>query len=499
MKKEFEKVTPEALGIRSQGILEFVERMKKESIELHTLSVMRHGKQCYECYWAPYNAETPHIMYSFSKSLTATAIGFAEQEGILSLDEKLIDIFPDESPAEPSENLKKADLWSLLTMTCGHKTEIEWGRPDADPNWIRTFLHHEFVYEPGTTFMYNTAGTNLLCAVLGKKTGQQPTEFLKSRLFEPLGMSDIHCLTMPDGTEMGGAGMYMTLDDMTRFGQFMLDRGAWEGKQLLRSEWFDRAATKQVETLSDAYETGWDNWAIGYGFQCWMCKPEGSFRADGAFGQFALVFPKEDLMVAVNSASSDANMLINAVYDTIMKGLSGDALPEDPETQARLAAFAESASVQVLWGVRPRMVEQSLAGVIYDAEPGTVSFTDFTGGSGRARLDGREMKALGFRFGSDRVYLQVTQGHHTDTLEAGLGGKITSKIFMGNLYGASAMWISNHELLVDVRYVKGVSGARLLFDFSEDGVRITRRATLPESPLLMDFGGDVMTLRKRQA
>ena len=498
MKKMFEKVSPESLGIRSEGILAFIDRMSQESIELHTLSVVRHGKQCFECYWAPYNAQTPHIMYSFSKSLTATAIGFAEQEGILSLDEKLVDIFPEESPEEPSENLKKADIWSLLTMTCGHKTEIRWDEPDSDPNWIRAFLHNEFVYEPGTTFMYNTAGTIMLCAILAKKTGLQVTEYLKTRLFEPLGMSDIQCLKLPDGTEMGGAGMYMTLDDMTRFGQFLLNRGSWEGERLLGTSWFDRACTKQVETVSDAYQTDWDNWKIGYGFQCWMCKPEESFRADGAFGQFALVFPKEDLMIAVNSASSDANMLINAVYDTILKDLSTEALPEDASACGKLETVQKTASVHTLWGVRNRDAERQLSGVIYDAAPGTISFTDFAGGSGRARKDGRELKAVSMRFGTDRLFLQVTQGVHTDTLEAGMGGEIITKIFMGNLYGASAMWISEGELLVDMRYVKGVSGARLLFVFTEDGVRIERRATLPGKGLLMDFGGDVLTLRKRQ-
>ena len=175
MKKEFEKVSPESQGLRSEGILEFIGRMKQESIELHRMSVLRHGKLCFECCWAPYDRETPHIMYSFSKSLTAAAIGFAEQEGVLSLDEKLIDIFPEESPEDPSENLKKADIRSLLTMSCGHETGLSWADRDPDPDWIRAFLHHEFKYEPGTTVMYNTACTNMLCAILGKKTGQQPT------------------------------------------------------------------------------------------------------------------------------------------------------------------------------------------------------------------------------------------------------------------------------------------------------------------------------------
>ena len=495
MKKPFETAVPETQGIRSAGILEFIKSMQQRSIELHTLSVMRHGRQVFECYWKPYRADVPHIMYSFSKSLTATAIGFAEQEGILSLQEKLVDLFPDECPEDPSENLKKADIESLLTMSCGHGNEIDWSDENTSPDWIRKFMHHEYMYEPGTTFMYNTAGTNLLCAILAKKTGQQCTEYLKPRLFEPLGMSDIQCLKMPDGTEMGGAGMYMTLDDMTRFGMFLLRRGSWEGKQLLREEWFEKAAVKQINTLSAAYQTEADNWAIGYGFQCWMCKPEQSFRADGAYGQFALVFPKEDLMVAINSVSFDANTLINVVYDTIMKGMSDEALPEDPEAYEKLRSVPETASVPVLWGVRSLDAENQFSGVVYQAEAGTGSFTDFAGGAGRAFRDEQELKTVSFRFGMDRAYLEVSQGDQTDTLEAGLGGEILSGQFMGQPYAASAMWFSDHELLMELRYIPAAAGARLLFDFCGDGLVITRRSTLPAAMNLLDRGGEILKLR----
>ena len=256
------------------------------------------------------------------------------------------------------------------------------------------------------------------------------------------------------------------------------------------------AAVKQIETLSDAYQTEADNWSIGYGFQCWMCKPEKSFRADGAYGQFALVFPEQDLMVAVNSASFDANTLINTVYDTIMKDLSDEALPEDLAAVVKLRDFAETASLPALWGVRAIEEEKKYSGVIYMADPGTLSFTDFTGGSGRAFRDGRELKAVSFRFGHDRAYLEVTQGIHTDTMEAGLGGEFISKQFMGRPYAASAMWLSDHELLMELRYVPAVAGARLLFDFCEDSLVITRRPTLPAAMTLMDLGGDVLKLKK---
>ena len=168
---EFARVAPESLGIPSQAILDLLDELYRYGIEMHGIMVLRHGKVCAQGWWKPYEPKTPHIMFSFSKSLTSTAIGFAWQEGILSLDERLIDIFPDKAPEHPSENLNKACIRHLLMMGCGHETEInDLGR--GDPDWIYTFLHHPFVYEPGTHFLYNTAGTNLLSAILTKKTAR---------------------------------------------------------------------------------------------------------------------------------------------------------------------------------------------------------------------------------------------------------------------------------------------------------------------------------------
>ena len=165
----FKDVTPESAGISSKGILNFLDRIEENQIELHSFMVIRHGQCAAKGWWKPYDEKFRHPLYSFSKSLTATAIGFAEQEGILSLDEKIVDIFPDLLPENPSENLKKITLHHLLIMGCGHETEIM----DNSENWISTFLHHPVLHEPGTFYKYNTAGTNMLAAVLRKKNGTE--------------------------------------------------------------------------------------------------------------------------------------------------------------------------------------------------------------------------------------------------------------------------------------------------------------------------------------
>ena len=256
----FKDVTPESVGIGSKGILNFLDRIEKSQIELHSFMVIRHGKCAAKGWWKPYDEKFRHPLYS--------------------LDEKIVDIFPDLLPEDPSENLKKITLHHLLIMGCGHETEIT----DNSENWISTFLHHPVLHEPGTFYKYNTAGTNMLAAVLRKKTGQNVTEFLKPRLLEPLGITSLTCALLGDGTELGGGGMKMVTEDMAKFTYFLSRQGEWEGKQLLRKDWFERACRKQIETEGDS-EGHVKDWAQGYGYQCWMCRYPGSFRADGAYGR----------------------------------------------------------------------------------------------------------------------------------------------------------------------------------------------------------------------
>lgn len=158
--KPFETVLPESCGVSSRSILKFIDQAQRACIEMHSLMILRHGRVCAQGWWKPYAPEIPHAMFSFSKTLTATGIGFAEQEGLLSLDEKLVDIFPDDIPEAPGENLKQADIYSLLTMSCGQAEELPW-EEGASKDWIRKFFQLPFRYKPGTMFQYNSTGSNM--------------------------------------------------------------------------------------------------------------------------------------------------------------------------------------------------------------------------------------------------------------------------------------------------------------------------------------------------
>ena len=481
---EFERVSPESVGVPSAAVQALLDEWYRYGIEMHGFMLMRHGKVYAEGSWAPYQPNVPHIMFSFSKSFTSTAIGFAVQEGILSLDEKLVDLFPDKIPENPSENLKKAAIRHLLMMGCGHETEIpNLGIGDAD--WITSFLYHPFVYEPGTHFLYNTAGTNMLSAILTKKTGLTLTQFLKPRLFEPLGLSDIKCQPLPDGTEMGGAGMSVTLEDMARFIQFVANKGNWEGKQLLNAAWFEEATRKQIENRG----AGWGgdpDWQQGYCYQFWRCEPEGVFRGDGAFGQFGVVMPNQDACFVIQSASPRLQAVLTAVWEKLLPAMSGEPLPENHGAQMLLKNRLEHLELNPVLGMRNPGAEASLDGARYLPAENLPAFTDIVGGSGKFTPDGGRLVSLGFRFAEDDVALLVTQDNAEYEIKIGMTGHYQITDINGVPYGAIGRWRAKDKLEVEIRNTKMVSGKRFVFSFSKTALTLTADSTYPDVGGLSD-------------
>lgn len=470
--------TPESLGVPSGAVLDMLDELYRYGIEMHSFMLLRHGKVCAQGSWAPYNPETPHIMFSFSKSLTSTAVGFAVQEGIVSLDERIIDIFPEKSPENPSENLQKCQVRHLLMMGCGHETEIEWAS-GGNADWITTFLHHPFVYEPGTHFMYNTAGTNLLSAIIAKKTGLTLTQFLKPRLFEPLGMGDIKCQAMPDGTEMGGAGMWITIEDMAKFVQFVADKGRWDGRQILDSGWFDMATAKQIENAG----AGWGgdpDWQQGYCFQFWRCAPEGVFRGDGAYGQYGIVMTKQDAVLVIHSASMRLQAVLTAVWEKLLPKMAGAPLPEDRRAQHRLEKRLERLELNPMLSMRNPGAEASLDGASYQADGPLPGIADIVGGAGSFQPQGGCLKGLGFAFRDNRAELVCRQEDGDVVIDLGMEGHFVKSEIGGVVFGANSRWRSANQLEVEIRNTRLVTGRRLLLEFAGEKLRITGSSTLPE-------------------
>jgi CubicO group peptidase (beta-lactamase class C family) len=320
--------TPESQGVRPQAVLAFVEAADRDIDSLHSFMLIRHGHVVAEGWWAPYAADAPHMLFSLSKSFTSTAVGLAVAEGKLSVDDPVLKFFPDEAPADPSANLKAMRLSDLLRMSTGHQAEP--ARRPTEP-WVRTFLAQPVPFKPGTHFLYNTSATYMLSAAVQKATGQSVLDYLKPRLFDPLGIDRPTWEASPQGVSAGGFGLSVRTEDIAKFGQLYLQKGKWEGKQLVPETWVDAATARQTSNGSNP-KSDWDQ---GYGYQFWRCR-HNAYRGDGAFGQYCVVLPDQDAVLAVTAGVKDMQAVLNLVWDKLLPGLGPEALPADDDARARL-------------------------------------------------------------------------------------------------------------------------------------------------------------------
>jgi CubicO group peptidase (beta-lactamase class C family) len=325
--------TPEEQGIASSAILGFVEGAEQKVSAVHSFMLVRHGHVVAEGWWSPYAAGEPHVLFSLSKSFTSTAVGLAIAEGKLSLDDTMLKIFPDEAPAHPSKNLESMRVRDLLRMSTGQRADDIKDFPfTGKEDLVRTFLEIPVPDVPGTHFVYNTPATYMLSAAVQKVTGQTVRDYLQPRLFEPLGIAKPRWDESAQGVSLGGFGLNLHTEDIARFGQLYLKKGQWQGRQLIPPGWVQEATSMQTANGSDPTS----DWNQGYGYQFWRCR-HGFFRGDGAFGQFCIVMPQYDAVIAITSGTSDLQGVMNLVWDRIVPALGDAALPADPESDRRLA------------------------------------------------------------------------------------------------------------------------------------------------------------------
>ena len=327
------RATPESQGIASAGIQAILDEADAKQYGLHSLMILRHGKVVAEGWWAPYAANEPHMLFSLSKSFTSTAIGLLQSEGRLNIHDKLVSYFPEDIPANASENLKNMRLRDLLMMSTGqHKEDVDQikiGDP-ATPA-TKQFLAAPVKQKPGTLFYYNSPATFMLSATAQKITGQTLRDYLVPRLFEPLGIPTPEWDSSPQGINVGASGLHLRTEDIAKFGQLLLQRGEWQGKRLVPAEWIDLATSRQTSNGS-APDGDWDQ---GYGFQFWRCVP-GFYRADGAFGQFCIVMPQHDTVVAITSGTNDMGGVMKMIWRLLLPELRAAPLPENASAQTAL-------------------------------------------------------------------------------------------------------------------------------------------------------------------
>lgn len=370
--------TPLAQGVEPTAVRRLVDRLDRLGV-VHSAMVLRHGRVIAEGWWHPHTADRPHTMFSVSKSFTSTAVGLAVDEGLLALDDKVVDLLPDDAPADPGEFLRAMRVRDLLTMTTGHSASTMEGidRTISLPGsrWARAILAQPVDHEPGTRFVYNTGATYLLSAILHRLTGERLLDYLTPRLLAPLGITHAEWEQDPDGIDTGGYGLSITTEEMAAFGQLYLQGGVWEGKQLVPAEWVAAATVKQVENGPNDSP----DWNQGYGYQFWQCQ-HGAYRADGAFGQYVLVWPEKDMVIITTSGLSDLAAVLDAVWDTFLPddAWGTPAAAEAPKLEEADAAAPFELALRTPAGAETTPVEESLLGVTYDLDPNPRGFSALT-------------------------------------------------------------------------------------------------------------------------
>lgn len=324
------RCTPEEAGIAGAVVERLFSGIESQADRLgpHGLMLLRRGRVFAEGWWAPYRPEIPHMLYSMSKSVVGTAVGIAADEGLLSVDDLLSDIFSD-LPEAQGKSMRGMRVWHLLTMTSGTRVNEFSSMLDAD--WTRMFLESVPKFEPGSAFEYDSMNTYMLASILRRKTGMPLMDYLAPRLFEPMGITRYTWETCPQNIEKGGWGLSLCLEDAAKLGQLYLQKGVWEGRRLLSEEWVREATRPQIATPNGEIK-------LGYGYQIWV-NPLG-YQFNGAFGQYVVVLPEYDAVAAIYSGSTQlfAEGQLLQMLEKCFWGADDKPLPVNLQSEAALSA-----------------------------------------------------------------------------------------------------------------------------------------------------------------
>jgi CubicO group peptidase (beta-lactamase class C family) len=426
----FPRSAPEQQGIPSAAIMAFVKAAQKSIKSLHSFMLLRHGTVVAEGWWYPYRPEAPHILFSLSKSFTSTAVGFAVAEGRLSVEDTVLSFFPEEAPKKVSSNLAAMQVRHLLTMSTGHDQDAtERTLRRKDRNAVKAFLSLPLEHAPGTHFTYNSAASFMLSAIVQKLTGQTLLEYLTPRLFEPLGIQGATWESYPnqDGVEInfGGWGLNIKTEDIARLGQLYLQKGVWNGKRLLPEAWVKAATSKQISNGDDPTT----DWTQGYGYQFWRCRHT-IYRGDGAFGQYCIVMPEQDAVLAITAGVPDMQAVLNLVWDILLPAIGAKPLPADEVTSKKLARTLKSLKL-----VPPK------------GEAASPQAKRFCGKTYAFEHNYETLQSLSFDFEADRVTYYLTGGgkrRGKHTLAFGRGQWVESTAVIGGPIpkpvAASGVW-----------------------------------------------------------
>ena len=463
---ELPRSTPEQQGIDSAAVADFVEALDTEIEDVHGLMVLRHGHVVAEGWWAPYQPEFIHTLFSLSKSFASTGIGLAIAEGHLSVHDQVISFFPDAVPEEPTWQLEAMRVRDLLSMSTGHIGEdLRAFSFDSDSPLPEAFLNLPVAHKPGTHFNYNTPTSYMLSAIVQKVTGENLLDYLRPRLLDPLGIEEATWSTDSQGIALGGFGLSITTESIARFGQLYLQQGQWEGEQLLSAEWVEQATSRQTSNGSNP-DSPWDQ---GYGYQFWRNR-HGAYRASGLGGQLALVMPEQNAVVATTSGTSQVADIFDLVWDRLAPGMQDEPLDDNPAEVERLRERLSNLSISMPAG-----------------DPAADGYQDWLGRSWQFGQNDLDINALALRSQGEEIIVVITTltGAHeiaigngawvpgrTGLFPGAIGALLGDDQGHGHRMAAAGAWTGADEFTFRLAYTETPRVATIRLQFSETGLAL---------------------------
>ncbi len=455
--------SPEEVGVSAKVVKSFLEDGAKKGYEFHSLMVIRHGKVAVEWYNEPYNKDTPQAVYSVSKSFTSTAIGFAINEGLISLDTKVVDIFPDYPPKKSDPRFEKLTVHNLLRMSSGKQPSFLSDKSKVD--WIKDFINSPWVFEPGEKFLYINENIFILSAIINRVTGLSMREYLEPRLFKPLDIDFPFWETDRNGVEAGGWGLYLKTEDIAKLALCYQQKGVYNGIQVIPEEWTTQATKKQID---NEYNRPGTDASYGYGYCFWKNSiDEDSFRADGMFSQFGIGIPKYDATVVLTSAVTDETGCLEHLFNYFPKAFEETNNESENIKNTCVEPLYPSDRPATEDAIKDRYIKfrkkllLNLTGFQLSVLPMAVTYmlTDKPGNIDMVKFD----------FDEKECRMKWSEGLETNTIILGLDGRYRySKITLGNIdftVCANAMWLDDESLLVTIRPIQTVAKRNLIFEF----------------------------------
>ena len=464
-----EHVAPEEVGVDSKVITAFLNEINEKGLGLQSFTVVCHDKVCAQGFFKPYNADTPHVLYSMSKSVTSTAIGFAVSEGLISLNDRVAEFFP-EYPMSKRPFNRMLTIRMLLTMHSDKLITVldEKGQKD----WIANFMGATFILPPNTKFNYISENTFMLSAIISRVTGMSVVDYLYPRIFEPLGIEKPFWEMDGAGNNAGGWGLYMKSEDLAKFFLPYIHNGKWiDGTQIVLEIWVKEATRKQVNSVRDGYIDNME----GYGYQFWRNPIANSSRADGLFGQRCFLFPDYDALVVLNCGEAEDYKVMKVFWKYFPQCFGYETLPENKQAYDEMLETIEGCHVEELPATERNIeTEQKISGRLIKCK--TSEFVSVVTISITQMLYNKpgEINEMKFTFEDDRLLFYWKEKEYENTIEVGLNGEYgVSEITLGDLNYhtySKAAWQEDGTLKLWIRPIETAHVRKFTFEFRDNDV-----------------------------